>query len=165
MHLHHERGVIGVDVPPRPTQLHELPPGGPLEVPVGNADESAPVRLLLDRVERFAPRLRVSDADLVVTFRNVHSLMRSGSEQEAFAAMFKALKPGGLILIHDFLLNDTLDGPVFPALFSMNMLLNNQGRSYSEKEISEMLSQAGAMDIHRLGFQGANDSGILCGTV
>ncbi|MHA1133271.1 MAG: class I SAM-dependent methyltransferase [Alphaproteobacteria bacterium] len=36
-------------------------------------------------------------ADLVVTFRNVHSLMRSGSEQEAFAAMFKALKPGGVL--------------------------------------------------------------------
>jgi hypothetical protein len=77
----------------------------------------------------------------------------------------KALEPGGLILIHDFLLNDTLDGPVFPALFSMNMLLNNQGRSYSEKEISEMLSQAGVYDIHRLSFQGANDSAILCGTV
>lgn len=36
-------------------------------------------------------------ADLVVTFRNVHSLMGSGTEQEAFAAMFKALKPGGVL--------------------------------------------------------------------
>jgi len=76
----------------------------------------------------------------------------------------KALEPGGLILIHDFILNETLDGPVFPALFSMNMLLNNNGRSYSEKEISELLSQAGARDIHRLDFQGPNDSSILCGT-
>jgi hypothetical protein len=76
----------------------------------------------------------------------------------------KALEPGGLILIHDFILNETLDGPVFPALFSMNMLLNNNGRSYSEKEISELLSQAGARDIHRLDFQGPNDSAILCGT-
>ncbi len=77
----------------------------------------------------------------------------------------QALEPGGLILIHDFFLNDTLDGPVFPALFSMNMLLNNDGRSYSEKEVSQMLSQAGARDIHRLSFQGPNDSAILCGTV
>ena len=77
----------------------------------------------------------------------------------------QALEPGGLILIHDFFLNDTLDGPVFPALFSMNMLLNNDGRSYSEKEVSHMLSQAGARDIHRLSFQGPNDSAILCGTV
>lgn len=36
-------------------------------------------------------------ADLVLTFRNVHSLMGSGSEQAAFAAMFKALKPGGVL--------------------------------------------------------------------
>ncbi len=77
----------------------------------------------------------------------------------------QALEPGGLILIHDFFLNDTLDGPVFPALFSMNMLLNNDGRSYSEKEVSHMLSQAGVRDIHRLSFQGPNDSAILCGTL
>jgi predicted methyltransferase len=36
-------------------------------------------------------------ADLVVTFRNVHSWMGSGSEDAAFAAMFKALKPGGVL--------------------------------------------------------------------
>jgi predicted methyltransferase len=36
-------------------------------------------------------------ADLVVTFRNVHSWMGSGTENEAFAAMFRALKPGGVL--------------------------------------------------------------------
>jgi len=36
-------------------------------------------------------------ADLVITFRNVHSWMGSGTESEAFAAMFKALKPGGVL--------------------------------------------------------------------
>jgi predicted methyltransferase len=36
-------------------------------------------------------------ADLVVTFRNVHSWMGAGTEDEAFAAMFKALKPGGVL--------------------------------------------------------------------
>jgi ubiquinone/menaquinone biosynthesis C-methylase UbiE len=75
----------------------------------------------------------------------------------------KALEPGGMILIHDFFLNDSLDGPLFPALFSMNMLLSNHGRSYSEKEVSAMMAQAGARNIHRLEFQGPNDSAILCG--
>jgi predicted O-methyltransferase YrrM len=77
----------------------------------------------------------------------------------------KALEPGGLILIHEFFLNDTLDGPLFPALFSMNMLLHNYGRSYAEKEVREMLVRAKVRDIKRLGFQGPNDSAILCGTV
>lgn len=36
-------------------------------------------------------------ADLVLTFRNTHSLMRRGAEKETFAAMFKALKPGGVL--------------------------------------------------------------------
>ena len=77
----------------------------------------------------------------------------------------QVLEPGGLILIHDFFLNESMDGPLFPALFSMNMLLSNHGRSYSEKEVSDMMREAGTRDIHRLEFQGPNDSAILCGTV
>lgn len=95
-------------------------------------------------------------------------ILHSNSPEECEALIKKTvqiLEPGGLILIHDFFLNDTMDGPLFPALFSMNMLLNNHGRSYSEKEISEMMSRAGASDIHRLEFQGPNDSAILSGTV
>jgi predicted O-methyltransferase YrrM len=94
-------------------------------------------------------------------------ILHSNSLEECRALVEKtvqALEPGGLILIHDFFLNDSLDGPLFPTLFSMNMLLNNHGRSYSEKEVSAMMQQAGAGDIHRLQFQGPNDSAILCGT-
>jgi predicted methyltransferase len=36
-------------------------------------------------------------ADLVVTFRNVHSWIGSGTENESFATMFRALKPGGVL--------------------------------------------------------------------
>jgi len=95
-------------------------------------------------------------------------IIHSNSPEECralFAKTVAALEPGGLILIHDFFLNDTMDGPLFPALFSMNMLLSNHGRSYSEKEVGEMLQQLGVRDIHRINFQGPNDSGILCGTV
>ncbi len=77
----------------------------------------------------------------------------------------QALKPGGLLMIHEFFLNDTMAGPLFPALFSLNMLVNNGvGRSYSASEITEMLAEAGVSDIHRLPYQGPNDSFILCGT-
>jgi hypothetical protein len=33
------------------------------------------------------------------------------------------LNTGGLILVDEFLLDDTMDGPLFPTLFSLNMLL------------------------------------------
>ena len=78
----------------------------------------------------------------------------------------KELEKGAVILIHDFILNDSKDGPEFPALFSLNMLLaNNGGRSYSQQEIFEMLEQAGVTTVERHPFQAKNDSSIVIGTV
>jgi hypothetical protein len=75
-----------------------------------------------------------------------------------------ALNPGGMLLVHEFILNDSMDGPVFPALFSLNMLLGTaEGQSYSEKQIRNMLARAGANNIDRLPFRGPNDSGIIRG--
>jgi len=74
----------------------------------------------------------------------------------------QALKPGGLLFIHEFMLNDAKDGPEHAALFSLNMLLGTAaGQAYSEKELREMLIQAGAKDITRLDFKGPADSGVL----
>jgi predicted methyltransferase len=36
-------------------------------------------------------------ADMVVTFRNIHNWMYEGWAPQAFAAMYKALKPGGIL--------------------------------------------------------------------
>ncbi len=36
-------------------------------------------------------------ADMVLTFRNVHNWMAAGTEDAVFAAMFRALKPGGIL--------------------------------------------------------------------
>lgn len=75
-----------------------------------------------------------------------------------------ALEPGGILLVHEFLLNDAKDGPLHPALFSLNMLLGTaEGRSYSEAEVRDMMAAAGLRDIHRLPFRAPNDSGIVAG--
>ncbi len=77
-----------------------------------------------------------------------------------------SLEPGGMILIHDFILNDSMDGPLFPALFSLNMLLGTpSGQSYSERQIRDMLSNAGVREIRRIFFESPNDSGIITGIV
>ncbi|MCF8080745.1 MAG: SAM-dependent methyltransferase [Desulfobacterales bacterium] len=76
-----------------------------------------------------------------------------------------ALTPGGLILIHEFILDDVRDRPLFPALFSLNMLLGTEsGKAYSEGEIRNMLEDAGIGDIQRHPFRGPTDSGIIFGT-
>lgn len=73
---------------------------------------------------------------------------------------------GGLILVHEFILNDTFDGPLFPALFSLNMLVNTEnGQAYSENQIRGMLEKTGLRNIRRLPFKGPNESGIISGEV
>jgi predicted O-methyltransferase YrrM len=77
-----------------------------------------------------------------------------------------ALAPGGIIIIHDFILNNRMDGPLFPALFSLNMLLGTEsGQSYSEDQIIDMLADAGVKDTRRISVQSPNDSGIIVGKV
>jgi SAM-dependent methyltransferase len=76
------------------------------------------------------------------------------------------LEPGGMIIIHDFILNNSMDGPLFPALFSLNMLLGtDSGQSYSEIQIIDMLAAAGVKDVRRIVVQSPNDSGIIMGEI
>lgn len=78
----------------------------------------------------------------------------------------QALEPGGLILVQEFVLDDTRDGPLHPALFSLNMLLGTDGgQAYSESEIKDLLRAAGVRDVRRLEFTGPNDTGIIAGVV
>ena len=77
----------------------------------------------------------------------------------------KAMDAGGLILIHDFILDNSKASPEFPALFALNMLLNNPGRTYSVEEITGMLENAGVENVKRHSYTGPNDAAIICGTV
>lgn len=77
-----------------------------------------------------------------------------------------ALAPGGMILIHEFILNNDMSGPLFPALFSLNMLLGTEsGQAYSEGQLGDMLAEAGVRNIHRVAIDGLKDSGVIAGSV
>lgn len=74
------------------------------------------------------------------------------------------LEPGGMIIIHDFILDDSRTSPLFPALFSLNMLLGTEnGQSYSESELIGMLNRAGVTQIERFPYKGPTESAILIG--
>jgi hypothetical protein len=97
-----------------------------------------------------------------------HILHADGAEgcrtilQKAVAA----LKPGGRLLVQEFILNDAKDGPPFPALFSLNMLLGtSSGQSYAEGELRSMMRQAGLTDIRRLPLDLPNGAGVMEGTI
>jgi len=95
-----------------------------------------------------------------------HILHAEGPEdcQKIIRKAVSALEPGGMIIVHDFLLNNTMDGPLFPTLFSLNMLLGTHaGQSYSEQQIMDMLARAGVNKIQRLPVQTPNNSGVITG--
>ena len=97
-----------------------------------------------------------------------HILHAEGPEtcQQIIKKTVSVLEPGGMIIIHDFILDNTMDGPLFPALFSLNMLLVTAGgQAYTEKQIVDMLAGAGIKEIRRIPFNGPNDSGIITGVV
>jgi SAM-dependent methyltransferase len=77
-----------------------------------------------------------------------------------------ALEPGGLLLVQEFILDDAGTGPLFPALFSLNMLVGTpSGQSYAERELCSMMASAGLRDVGRLPLELPNGAGIIAGTV
>ncbi|HEX9022465.1 MAG TPA: methyltransferase [Geobacteraceae bacterium] len=93
-----------------------------------------------------------------------------GTGPEGCAVILKrgvaALEPGGLILVQEFILDDSMDAPLQPALFSLNMLLGtSDGRAYSQGELFAMLTSAGAHDVRRLDIELPNGAGVIAGIV
>lgn len=77
-----------------------------------------------------------------------------------------ALEPGGLLLVHEFILDDDLAGPPFPALFSLNMLLGTEGgQAYSGAQIATMLEAAGVTGVRRLPLSLPGETGVIAGVV
>jgi len=62
---------------------------------------------------------------------------------------FAALKPGGHLIIHDFM-KDAQAAEIFTAIFSVHMLVyTEKGRVYSEEEYSTWMTSAGFEEIRR----------------
>lgn len=103
--------------------------------------------------------------DVVWLSHVIHGENPENSQQLIDKAV-SSLKPGGLIMVHDYYMNDDMSGPLHPALFALNMLLvTKEGRSYSQNETIQFLEKAGVKDIKHTGFEGQLDSGIIMGTV
>ncbi|MFA6009226.1 MAG: methyltransferase [Desulfobacteraceae bacterium] len=97
-----------------------------------------------------------------------HNLHGEGPDEAARVVRHavSAVKPGGMVFIHEFILNNEKTGPLFPALFSINMLLGTEkGRAYSEQELVAMLERNGVVDVKRIDLKAAVTSAVVCGRV
>jgi ubiquinone/menaquinone biosynthesis C-methylase UbiE len=82
-----------------------------------------------------------------------HILHSEGKELSIrlIAECYKALKPGGRLVIAEFMPNDERTAPIQPLLFAINMFLATEtGCVFSENELKTILSEQGFKDAERL---------------
>lgn len=69
------------------------------------------------------------------------------TNSELFRKCFRALEPGGLMVIKDHIMDADLTAPRAGAIFALYLLLTTRGRDYSFDEVSQWLGDAGFADI------------------
>ncbi len=90
----------------------------------------------------------------MLSSRENFDLLRRGRE---------ALRPGGRIVIQDFILEADKTAPRFAALFALNMLVGTSGgSSYSEPEYTTWLGEAGFREIRHVRLPGI--TGLMIGS-
>lgn len=78
------------------------------------------------------------------------NIIHSEDERTNAALMkkcFAALRPGGMLVIKDHVMNEDLTEPPAGAVFALYLLLTTRGRDYSFDEISHWLREAGFDEI------------------
>lgn len=91
--------------------------------------------------------------DVVILGHICHGEGEAGS-RKLIKKSFEALKPGGRILIPEFLSNDLKTGPEIPLLFAVNMLLfTPQGDVFSAKDFKRWLNLSGFKKVSSLAVQ------------
>jgi predicted O-methyltransferase YrrM len=83
------------------------------------------------------------DYDLILLSAICH-MLDPEQNQDLFRRCYRALAPGGRIVIRDFILEPDKTAPRWVALFAINMLVGTQGGStYTEAEYKSWLTGAG----------------------
>jgi predicted O-methyltransferase YrrM len=92
--------------------------------------------------------------DLVFVSAICH-MLSPDENRRLLGRCFGALRPGGRIVIQDFVLDASKTSPRLAALFSLNMLVGTErGASYSEPEYRAWLNEAGFHSPERVDLPG-----------
>jgi len=126
-------------------RLFDLP--GALAV----AREKLAARGLLDRVRLIAGDFDRdelgSDIDVVWISQVFHAQGEEGCRMLLEKA-WRALNPGGMLVVHEFLLDETHCAPTSAALFAVHMLVMTEGgRAYSGGEIGAWMAERGFVGV------------------
>ncbi len=80
----------------------------------------------------------------VALISSISHMLSPKENIDLFRRARRALRPGGRLLLHDFILNEDRTGPLHAAMFAVNMLVNTRGgNSYSFGDYRSWLRKAG----------------------
>uniref|UniRef100_A0A674IWL6 Acetylserotonin O-methyltransferase n=1 Tax=Terrapene triunguis TaxID=2587831 RepID=A0A674IWL6_9SAUR len=88
----------------------------------------------------------IPEADLYILARILHDWADDKCMQ-LLTKIHKACKPGGGVLLVETLLNEDKTGPLETQLYSMNMLVQAEGKERTPAEYSKLLAAAGFREI------------------
>ncbi|NWW79182.1 ASMT methyltransferase, partial [Climacteris rufus] len=84
----------------------------------------------------------IPEAELYILSKILHD-WNDDKCKELLAKVYKSCKPGGGVLLVESLLNEDKSGPVETQLYSMNMLVQTEGKERTAAEYSKLLEAAG----------------------
>lgn len=134
---------------------------------------------ILDVTKKFTAKYGVGDRFGYVSgnWRNVawqkdayevvilgHILHSEGAElsKQLLKRCFETLKPGGRIVVAEFITNNDHSGPPMATLFGVNMLMHTEiGCVFSEQELQQMLQTVGFETPQRLPLSGMAESMVM----
>ena len=100
--------------------------------------------------------------DVILLSQVLHGM----SEQQCRSLINKCYGwtlPGGIVIVHEFILDDSKASPLYPALFALNMLIATQGgNAYTKGELTGWLKEAGYREISYHGTHGPSTFIIGC---
>lgn len=89
---------------------------------------------------------------------NIVHFLSVEDNRNLFHRVHSSLVEGGLVIVHDYILEDSKVSPREGAIFSVHMYLSSPGRSYSWSELEGWLAEAGFSPVQR---QRLTETGIL----
>lgn len=93
---------------------------------------------------------------------NILHIYNPANNVKILRKCWDALRDGGQIIVHEFVLDESKTRPQFAALFSLNMLIGTQeGASYSESEYRTWIAEAGFKFIRKIDLE--SDSSLIIG--
>ena len=109
---------------------------------------------LQDRVELVAGDFYEDELPAGCDFALLSAIIHQNSPEENFQLFFRirrALQPGGVLLIRDYIMDEARTTPPAGALFALNMLVSTRsGDTYTLAEVKEKLERAGFVEVRQV---------------